>query len=58
MPKLKFSIAEIKCAFWEWMPKQSVLAIDFGDTEESREETIRYLWQHFFRILSRVERSP
>ena len=58
MPKLKFVVGEIKCAFWEWMPKQSILAVDFGSTEETREETIQYMWDRFMKILQSVEKKP
>ena len=58
MPRLKFSIAELKCAFWKWMPKQNFFAVDFGDTEETREETINHLWWHFVEILQGIEKQP
>ena len=62
MPKLKFPIGAIKCAFKEWMhhlmPNQSVLAIDFGETEEAHEETMDYMWKRFVKILQSVEKSP
>lgn len=59
MPKLSFKLGKIKCAFWEWMPKkQRILAVDFGDTEETREETIEHMWKRFMEILQSVERKP
>jgi len=59
MPKLNFTIGELKCAFWTWMPKnQQVFAVDFGETEETREETIQYMWQRFVEILQSVEKKP
>ena len=57
MPKLLFRIGAIKCAFWEWMPKQQFFAVDFGSTEETREETINYMWKRFAEVLQSVERS-
>lgn len=57
MPKLKFAVAEIQCTFWEWMPKQNLFAVDFGNTEESREETIRWMWKRFVKILQSVEEA-
>lgn len=58
MPKLSYKIAAIKCAFWEWMPKQQFFAVDFGKTEATREETIGYMWKRFVEILQSVERKP
>ncbi len=56
MPKLNYKIAAIRCAFREWMPKnQRILAVDFGDTEEEREETIQSMWKRFMKILQSVE---
>lgn len=39
------------------MPKQSFFAVDFGDTEQSREETINHLWWHFVELLQSVEKT-
>ncbi len=59
MPKLSYKVAKIRCAFWEWMPKnQRILAVDFGETEEEREETIQAMWKRFMKILQGVEKSP
>ena len=58
MPKLNYKIAAVRCAFWEWMPNQRILAVDFGETEEEREETIQNMWKRFMKILQGVEKSP
>ena len=58
MPKLNFRLAEIQCAFKEWMPKQRILAVDFGENEEEREETIQAMWKRFVEILQSVEKKP
>lgn len=58
MPRLNYKIAELKCAFWKWMPKQQFFAIDFGENEEEREETVETMWKRFMGILQNVEKSP
>lgn len=60
MLRPQYKIAEIQCAFWEWMqiPKQRVFAVDFGETEETRKETIEWMWKRFVEILAAVERKP
>lgn len=59
MPKCSFRLAEIQCAFWEWMPKnQRILAVDFGENEQEREETILAMWKRFAEILQSIERKP
>ncbi len=59
MPKISYKLAQIRCAFQEWMPKgQRILAVDFGETEEEREETIQHMWKRFMKILQNVERKP
>lgn len=50
----KFTKAEIKCAFWEWMPKQQFFAVDFGENDKEREETIEAMWRRFVDILLNV----
>lgn len=58
MPNLSYKLAEIRCAFQEWMPqKQRILAVDFGETEETREETINAMWKRFMEILQSVEEA-
>lgn len=56
-----FSVAQVRCAFFNWFdviaPRQSLFAVDFGETEQSREETINHLWWHFVEILQSVERE-
>lgn len=57
MPKLSFKLAKIRCAFWEWMPKQKFFAVDFGSTPETREETMQYMWKRFVKLLQSVEKT-
>ena len=57
--KSVFKKAQLKCAFWEWMPKnQRVFAVDFGETEETREETIEWMWRRFVEVLLSVAERP
>lgn len=58
MPKLNYKLTQIRCAFWKWMPSQNLFAVDFGETEETREETIEWMWRHFVDVLQGIEKKP
>jgi hypothetical protein len=62
MRKSEFSKESVKCAFFNWldmmMPNnQQFIALDMGETEEEREETLNKFWRKFTDVLLSVEET-
>ena len=59
MRESRFSKEVVKCAFFNWfdmmIPKQQFLALDMGETEEERNETVKKFWYKFVDVLLSVE---
>lgn len=51
----KFNKETIKCAFFNWMPRGRIWAVDMGETDVEWEASVEVMWRKFVEALLNVE---